>query len=229
MTAAADTLQRVEVGSFQWWIREGTSDLTAIREVAEKDCYFTRAFQPEPGERWLDAGANVGAFAVVCAAKGAHVTAYEPEPENAALARRNLRENELRPPHARVVEKAIAFEGGFASLGLSKSAWRHSLLRTKGTLVQVPVVAFADAIKDMDGAKLDIEGAEIEILRETTDYGSLRKLVFEWHFDHCRPTDVYLDVLDRLAAHWTEVKGPRVKPGIDYTFFPPAALVRCTR
>jgi len=227
-TATAPTqLHRIEEAGFYWWVREGVpSDLSAIREVAGERCYFTRAFRVEPGERWLDAGANIGAFAVTAAAAGAVVTAYEPEPDNADLARRNLEEN--GQPGA-VVEKAVALRGGFARLGLSRSAWRHSLLRPRGAGMQVPVVSFADAITGMDAAKLDIEGAEIELLAQVEDFGSLRKLVFEWHFDHERNTDIYLAVVERLRWFWPEVRGRKVKPHTRYVWFPPAALVRCWR
>ena len=222
-----EQLQRIELAGFYWWVRENVpSDATSIREVVADRCYFTRAFKVEPGERWLDAGANIGAFAVAAAHAGAVVTAYEPEPANADLARRNLEEN--GQPGA-VVEKAIALRGGFARLGLSRSAWRHSLLRPRGAGMQVPVVAFADAIVGMDAAKLDIEGSEIELLAAVEDFGTLSKLVFEWHFDHERRTDVYLAALERLRRFWPEVKARKVKPGQLYDFFPPAALVRCLR
>lgn len=224
--AAVEQLQRIEAAGFRWWVRPDTSDLSAIREVAERRAYFTRAFKPEPGERWLDAGANIGAFAVVAAAAGAEVTAYEPAPDNADLARRNLRENGLQ---ARVLEKAVALSGGIAHLGLTRSHWRHSLLHTDREGYAVPVVAFADAIAGCDAAKLDVEGAELAILAEAPDFGELRKLVLEWHFDHEPRTDVYLAALDRLREHFSEVKGRKVPAGINYDWYPPAGLVWATR
>jgi FkbM family methyltransferase len=221
-----ERLERIDAAGFRWWTRAGTSDATAVDEVAVRRTYWTRAFHVEAGERWLDAGANIGAFAVPAVAAGAEVVCYEPWPESADLIRRNLRENGLK---ARVIEKAVALDAGVGRLGIAKSVWRHSLLRTKGPGCAVQVVAFADAIAGMDAAKLDIEGAEIELLRRVNDFGSLRKLVFEWHFDYERATDVYLATLDRLREHWTEVTGRKVKPGIDYVWFPPSAVVRCRR
>jgi hypothetical protein len=90
------------------------------------------------------------------------------------------------------------------------------------------VVAFEQVIAGADGCKLDIEGAEIEIL-QAADFGGLRKLVLEWHFDYERRTDVYLAVLRRLGEHFSEVSGRKVPPGVDYDWFPPAAIVRCAR
>jgi FkbM family methyltransferase len=219
-------LQRIEAGGFRWWVRpEHPCDLSAIREVVERRAYFTRDFRPEPGERWLDAGASIGVFAVLVAAAGAEVIAYEPTPESADLARRNLSENGLQ---ARVLERAVALHSGFGRLGLAKAPWRNSLLRSGGEGYAVPVVSFAEAIADRDAAKLDIEGAEIAILLDARDFGRLHKLVFEWHFDHERRTDVYLAALDRLREHF-EVRGRVVEPHTRYEWYPPAAIVRCWR
>jgi FkbM family methyltransferase len=228
MSTVAERLDlvQVECGGFHWLIRPGSSDESVLDEVVRRRSYFTRAFHPEPGERWLDAGANIGTFAVLTTAAGATVTAYEPWPEHAELARRNLALNGLT---ARVREKAVALHRGTGRLGLSRSLWRHSLLKQRAEGLAVPVVAFEDAIAGMDGAKLDIEGAEIELLQAVEDFGHLHKLVFEWHFDYERSTDVYLDVLARLAEHFRYVNGRKVKPGTQYTFFPPSSLVRCSR
>ena len=230
MSAATTAARQVELAGYRWWIRD-RGDVSSIKEVVERRAYFTRRVHPEPGERWVDAGANIGAFAVVAAAAGAQVTSYEPWPESAALARRNLVENDLG---GEVREQAIALDAGVGRLNLARgSQWRHSLLRRAGERtareqVAVRVVAFADAIAGADGCKLDIEGAEIPILG-VADFGSLRKLVFEWHFDYERQTDVYLGVLDRLREHFAEVSGRKVPPGVEYRWFPPAAIVRCLR
>lgn len=226
MSAAELQLVEVEAGGFRWYVREGTSDASELDEVVTRRAYFTRRFKPEPGERWLDAGASIGTFTVLAAAAGADVVAYEPWPEAADLARRNLRLNGVA---ARVREKAVAAEGGVARLGVSRSEWRHSLVKAGAEGVAVPVVAFAAAIADRDAAKLDIEGAEVELLQRVPDFGSLRKLVFEWHFDVERDTNVYLAVLDRLRDHFPEVHGRKVQPDTSYDFFPPSALVRCWR
>lgn len=225
-------MELIERHGLRWWIRPETSDLTSIDEVVGRRVYFTRYFAPGAGERWLDAGANVGAFSVLVAATGASVTAYEPWPDSADLARRNLRENGLQ---GRVLEKAVALEGGVARLGLASTEyaqWRHSLLNADGQGFAVPVVALAEIVRDFDCVKLDIEGSEIAILRAGLDavaWRGVRKLVFEWHFDHERATDIYHDVLYNLSGIFPNVRGRKVPPGVDYTWFPPAALVRCWR
>lgn len=230
--AERETLQRVRVAEFEWWVRAGTSDLTSIREVAEKRAYFAGDCQPEPGEHWLDGGANIGAFTVVVAAAGARVTAYEPWPPSAELARRNLRENGLT---GRVLEKALALEAGTARLGLARTEyaeWRHSLLRQGGDGHMTPVVAFADAVAGVDAVKLDVEGAEIALLTAPgleQALAGVGKLCFEWHFDYAPATDLYLGVLERLRGVFAHVRARSVPAGTDYRWFPPAAIVRCWR
>jgi FkbM family methyltransferase len=219
----------IERHGLRWWVREDTSDLKSIDEVVGDRAYFTRYFDVEAGDVWLDAGANIGAFSVYVGSKGAEVTAYEPHPDNAELARRNLRENGVE---ARVWEKAVALTGGLARLGLASTAyaqWRHSILLTQGDGFAVPVVALADLLPRYDCVKLDIEGSEIAILRSGTDWSAQRKLTFEWHFDHEQRTDVYLDVIANLQEQFPNVRYRKVPPGENYRWFPPAALVRCWR
>lgn len=219
----------VERHGFRWWVRPDTSDLTSIDEVVGRGTYFTRYFAPEPGDVWLDAGANVGAFSVLVAAAGADVEAYEPWADNADLARRNLRENGLG---GRVVEKAVTLHGGLARLGLASTdyaQWRHSLLHSGGEGHAVPTTALPTILPRFNAVKLDIEGSEIEILRAGLDWSGIRKLTFEWHFDHERDTNVYLDVLAQLGEAFPNVRGRKVPADEQYRWFPPAALVRCWR
>lgn len=208
---------------FKWWLRPGTSDLTSVNEVVGRRAYFTREFQPAAGEHWLDGGANIGAFSVLVGAI-TNVRAYEPHPANAALARRNVLTNGSL---ARIHEAAIGAEAGHAHLAATTeyAQWRHSLL-LEGVGVDVTVEAFADAARGCDCVKLDIEGSEIELL-QAADLTGLRKLVFEWHFDRERDTNVYLGVVERLHSQFARVSYRDVPPDTQYDWFPPAAIVRC--
>lgn len=212
---------------YSWWLRPGTSDKTSVDEVVGKDSYFTKEFKPGSRDRWLDAGANIGAFSVIVGTVAAGVDAYEPHPANAELALRNIRANRAR---ARVHAMAVAETAGVATLGLASTdyaQWRHSLLLSDDNGgIEVPVAAFADAVAGCDCAKLDIEGSEIELL-QTADLSCLRKLVFEWHFDRERDTNVYLGVVERLHDVFARVSYRHVPPDTQYNWFPPAAVVRC--
>jgi len=73
-----------------------------------------------PGKRVLDLGANVGWFAVQAILAGAEVTAFEPVPEIAAVAGRNIaRANESGPGSGKLMPFAAAERAGTARIVLA--------------------------------------------------------------------------------------------------------------
>jgi FkbM family methyltransferase len=71
-----------ELGFEHVQYREGTSDERVIEEVLFRRAYrrITVGFDVEQGERWLDLGANIGAFALYCKWHSATAVCFEPDP-----------------------------------------------------------------------------------------------------------------------------------------------------
>lgn len=214
-------------------VREGTSDRKSAKEVLTDTGYEKTYFKIESGERWLDAGANIGAFSILCALRGASSVGYEAEPNNSRLANTNLSTNGL--PET-VVNAAIVpdtYQHDSVALWLHHTdygAWRHTLYKRtdKQKKVKVPAVKISEAIKQADCVKLDIEGAEIEILETIKSWEGVKKLVFEYHFDTDNRVSRYRNIVDRLTQAFNHVKAPSIKQGVEYyTFFPPAKVVYC--
>src|SRR4051812_40673633 len=67
----------------------GTTTWDIVDELIGRGTYDLPGFVPKPGWKVVDIGGNVGLFAITAAARGAHVTAYEPHPDSAAKLRRN--------------------------------------------------------------------------------------------------------------------------------------------
>jgi FkbM family methyltransferase len=224
----------VEVKGLKFEVRPGTSDEKAVTEVVQDGCYKRRYFQVEAGERWLDLGANIGAFACLAAQQDAQVEAYEPEPENAALARSNLM---LNGYVATVHEAAVVADTetrdhlNFYLSNTSYGNWRHSLYKTKNKrCIQVPVLRISPLLEKADAVKMDIEGAEIDILLSLRDYGNVKKLCFEYHFDVNNSIPIFMEVINRLKHTFTEVRYNKMPEGVErYTFYPPARIVFCWR
>jgi FkbM family methyltransferase len=194
-------LEKVHARGIDFMIRPGTSDLAAIKEVVERSAYTRSYFPIEPGERWLDLGANIGAFTCLACLHGAQVTAFEPEAENFDLLSQNARLNGFRPA---LIRSAVCAEAGVgrARLYLSNTnngRWRHSLIRgKKKDSVEVQLQSIMPYLPEADAVKMDIEGSEIPILQAVEDWYNVRKLVFEWHFAIEPTYQVLRDVLDRL-------------------------------
>ncbi|HET9137523.1 MAG TPA: FkbM family methyltransferase, partial [Candidatus Kapabacteria bacterium] len=79
-------------------IRVGSSDIKSVDETWVKKQYQrpSAGFIIRPGERWLDLGANIGAFSVYAALQGAQVRAYEAQRHNITMVRANIQANNLK-------------------------------------------------------------------------------------------------------------------------------------
>lgn len=121
---------------------------------------------PKAGDTVLDIGAHIGAYTLRAAASGARVIAFEPEPDNACL----LRKNVGHLPMVDVQQLAVAETSGERTLGASfgRSTGGWSLLKTR-SIRTVQCISLADIWKrwSLDRVallKMDIEGGEYEVL-----------------------------------------------------------------
>jgi FkbM family methyltransferase len=135
---------------------------TAV-EVAAGE-YGATGFEIAAGERVVDAGANVGAFAVLAVTAGASVTAYEPHPDTFAALEHNVAGLDVTCVRAALVARAPG--GGTVLLETGGDADTHHRVGTAG--LEVPATTLAEAIgAGCDLLKIDCEGAEFELLAGT--------------------------------------------------------------
>jgi FkbM family methyltransferase len=128
--------------------------------------YDLPGFVPGPWERVADIGANVGIFSVLAADRGAAVTAFEPHPENFTWLRRNTAPWGVDCRRAAVVGRVPA--GGEVSLVDAGASTAHHVGEPGATSMAVPAVSFAELVRERyDLVKLDVEGAEFEIVEAT--------------------------------------------------------------
>jgi FkbM family methyltransferase len=203
-------LKQDSIGGIKFYHRPGFSDLKTFEEVIGRKTYLKRGLKILPGEKWMDCGGNVGAFALLACSLGAEVTVYEPDPFNVDMIKRNLRLNGF---DATVKQAALVHDDRKSVtlfIGNNSQVWRNSIVRKwndKG--IKVPCLNFDDEAQGFDGCKMDIEGAEMPIL-ETTK-AKFKKLVYEWSFD-IDPSLVRLwGVIDRqklsyrVEAAWNSI------------------------
>lgn len=168
------------------WVRPGTSDALTFDEVFVAREYELplRDFSPR---HILDLGANVGYASVLFAARWpqAKILAVEPERENMTLLKRNTGGyRAIDALHAAVWshpgELAVANPDGDAN------AFRM-MEPTKDTVEKIPAYTIGQLIdrlgcERLDLLKMDVEGAEIEILRDASSWlGRVNVMVIELH------------------------------------------------
>lgn len=171
------------------YLRSRSTDLRVLHEV-----FAYRGYDPPEKARIalsrkpvaLDAGANIGLFTLfLCeSVPGVKVTAFEPDSQNAEIARRTLA-SLIQSGQVELIEVAVgtcAEEIPFvAGYGMTS---RRAVAGEQGTVL----VRQVDVFEHLDGVgllKLDIEGAEWDILRDPR-WSDLMppSVVMEWHGLH---------------------------------------------
>jgi FkbM family methyltransferase len=187
-------------------LRHGTGDVVTAGEI-----WRNRDYEPVAEvaaalgapARVLDLGGNVGLFALQALGRwpAAHVTSYEPDPVNAAVARRSLAANDLHPRWT-VVEAAAGAAAGTASFAGGQDALSH--LVDDGDPRATQTVEVRDVLPEVAGAdlvKLDVEGGEWALLADPRFAAAPpRVLVLEYHPDGCPGPDPHAAVRAALDA-----------------------------
>jgi FkbM family methyltransferase len=142
------------------------TDEIVIKEIWEENVYEVKETRFNLGGVVIDIGANIGAFSLYAAYHGATVYAIEPEPHNLEALKQNIKLNNKEDsvyvcPYAISDYKGTAVisdEGGGATI-VDDGIF--------GAEVEVmPLDMFFDLyhIKEVDVLKIDVEGAEPEII-----------------------------------------------------------------
>jgi FkbM family methyltransferase len=141
-------------------------------------------------DTFFDVGANVGTVTLpVAVARPVECLAFEPEPANASRLARNAELNGL--VNVTVIEAAMWSEAGTVGLrvgGPVGTGTGHVVAEGGDGAIEVPAAtidAFAgDGRAAPSVLKLDVEGAELEVLRgaeATLESGRIRELFVETH------------------------------------------------
>jgi FkbM family methyltransferase len=205
-----NSLKTIRANGLNFVVRDGTSDFKAIKEVVITGSYERRDFKIEAGETWIDIGSNCGAFTVLAASRGASVIAFEPDPENASIARANVEANKLgklaKVNDVGVTERESAEELSFYRNTANGNLWRNSLHRkwNGGETIKVKTVPVGPYWKSVNCVKLDAEGIEMPILEKYAEV-KLKKLVFEWSFDIDGSLARFESVISKLKRTYPNV------------------------
>jgi FkbM family methyltransferase len=171
-------------------------DKAVLNEVWLENCYdpnvFGMPFDWRQCRTIIDIGSRLGSFALYAAAKSpqAHVYAYEPDPQNAALIQKSLQLSSMED-RVTLREQAVAGTSGSMDFYSSEecSGWSSLYpLASAARRITVPVVTLSQLLDEhsigiCDFIKIDCEGAEYDMLyrcpREVLK--RLRFIALEYH------------------------------------------------
>jgi len=155
------------------------------------DEYF-EWYTPGSGETVFDVGANVGVASYRLSklvGPAGRVISFEPDPVSLPVLRNNIERHKLS--NVTIVSSAMAEQDGsaeFCSEGTIDSTMREYIQRdTVGETVVVPVLSFKTACETYGVpafCKIDIEGAELGLLKGAIDILSSHKIHFALDTGH---------------------------------------------
>ena len=179
------------LGGIEVTFRPLQGELYLFKEIFIDQVYEKHpAFCLRPGWRVFDVGANIGLFtlrAALCGAKQAF--AFEPNPETFARLQVNLRRNRLS--NVRAIAKAVGEVPRRAWLvpGATSTLAQMAAVPVCGASpnVEIEVTTLSAVLQQerilvVNLLKLDVEGAEAEVLRGAeSELARVERIVMEYH------------------------------------------------
>lgn len=177
---------------------------------------------PGPVRRILDCGSNIGISVLYFAARYPHaeITCFEADPVKGRLLARNVEQNDLSD-RVTVIQKAVGGAEGTAELHFDArdpGSLTSSLVREHRDSTPVEVTTLSQHVRDgVDLVKLDVEGSELDVLRELAESAALervRQLLVEVHHNVTHDPMLLSEVTGLLqrAGFLLEVRAPLAPP-----------------
>jgi FkbM family methyltransferase len=196
---------KTQYGDFKFYVRKGLNEVKYnvgqnFSRNPNSGEYIYPFANPRNGEplninevlnqedTWLDIGGHLGLFAIRMARqfpKIKNIVSYEALPHNVTFAVENLKVNGVT--NCEMVQKAIVPNDlETISFFISSDSGKHSILPVKGReVITVPAININDAIRQSGATaiKMDVEGAEYELIKAIEDWSNIRVVIIEWHFN----------------------------------------------
>ncbi len=186
--------------------RACTQDELAIQEVYYQNTYRLPD-KLSSSDVVLDLGAHIGSFAISCLERGCgRVLCYEPDPDNFKLLEKNLEEFRDR---VQLYNLAVTGKGGkvkFFNSGQA-TACHHVSENGQLELDSVSLNSILDSNPFLKILKIDIEGAELEVLRNTDPslFKEIEEVCLESHGDlsHKFCLDYFSSIYPRVRQEYS--------------------------
>ena len=180
--------------------RARTLDRAVLKDVWTKDAYSKAGFEIRESDTVIDIGGHIGAFTVFAAKKAAkgQIYTFEPFSENYEMLLSNVKLNHIK--NAVIENAAIGKEDGISKLyirpkeltkgEIAYNSGGHSFHLIKDSNISVEVKTYMldsviekHKLRNVDFLKMDCEGAEYEIIFNTSKetLSRISKIVMECH------------------------------------------------
>ena len=196
---------KLKIQNYNLWLADGSSFLWQFYEIFFKEIYCFESQSNNP--IILDCGANVGTSVLYFKKlfPNAIVHAYEPDPNIFKILEHNVKINKLKG--VELYEAAVWKEAGSLNFG-SEGSDSGSFRTDASKIISVKTIRLKDVIGSFDHIdflKIDIEGAEVEVLKDCQEMlANVKHLFVEFHSFYTEEQDlqVILDVLTKSGFRY---------------------------
>jgi len=202
-------------------VRPKSTDVWHMHEIMIRDDYRLKKVRGDIATI-IDVGANIGVFSLCCAKRFKHakVFAFEPEPANYKLLKKNIRMNNSNVTARQYI---VADKTGKEKLYLSQVESAHSIVG-KGPAIELQSISLEDIfkqhrVKQCTILKVDIEGGEYKVLYRTPRYlfRKIDRILMEFHnIDEQRNGKTLKRFLEQQGFHVRMQEGWMKKNGFIY-------------
>lgn len=194
---------------------DGPSFVAQFEEIVVRESYAFEFSGPSPVI--IDAGANIGVALLWWRHRwpAARIIAFEPDPQVFEVLTQNLRHH----PDVQLNEAALSSRHGEITLHLLGADASRTVPEPEHDwpAIQVASRRLADVLADIDRVdllKLDIEGAELEVLEDSRGcLDRVERIFLEFHSFDGDPADV-ATLFDILAAEGFTVQIEAIQRGV---------------
>lgn len=180
-----DTFQITK--NIQFKIRPNTIDAFVVFDNFHLKEYL-RESEIKPNDIIVDIGAHIGSFSIFCSQYADKVISYEASPLNFKLLKENIRLNSIKNINAN--NTAIFSKKGRINFVLDKgnTGGNSFYLKSQKKKLKIDAIPLSQIFKDrkikkIDFLKMDVEGAEYEIILNSSGetLNKIKKIALEYH------------------------------------------------
>jgi FkbM family methyltransferase len=195
---------RLRFGKYVWAYADWASFMSAFRQIMVEGWYAYDREIVARSPMILDCGANIGLASLYFAARSprAKIVAFEPDPALFRLLKENLERN-LLTGRVDAVNAALWVGSAHEAPFVSDGADSGYLNPFASGGVKVTTVRLRDFIKEPVGLlKMDIEGAEVDVLQDSVELlSNVHQIIIEHHSIVSQPQRLgeFLNILERAG------------------------------
>ncbi len=197
--------RRIRFLRYQFFVPDCASFIWQFREIFFEQTYKFTADRPDPVI--YDCGANIGTSCLYFKTlyPNARIKAFEADPNIFAAFQKNMKDNNILD--IEVFDKAVWHSSGKVRFGVD-GADGGAIDQTDGAIIQVETIRLGEWLakeEQVDLLKIDIEGAEYEVILDCRDaLKKVRNLFIEYHSRSHREQklDQILALLTRIGFRY---------------------------